>query len=302
MGVYVPSNAVTSVQTQYGEFNTWGCNDPESKPERLITIIYFVSYTVLTAFVILNLFISVITMAMFEIIQMKDQEKAEEIVAHEIPTEERRARMRALISNPASGTQAAIMSVMHIDEATTVALAAAGATGAAHAHDHEHVDLDVASLEAGTAAAAAGNGGEDEMMEIPKCPIGRAAHVSAIVTCARRIAQNPRFGQTVVAAIFVVAALEALVTNGYGSEFTRKANMVILVLFTFEAAVKIISKGNEPRRYFRDNWNKFDFIIVFMSWLGMVIPVGSTSFFRLLRLLRVLKLLHTFPTLAAVTQ
>ena len=87
-------------------------------------------------------------------------------MAHEIPTEERRDRMRALIANPASGTQAAIMSVMLIDDATTVALAAAGATGAEHAHDHEHVDLDVASLEAGTAAAAAGNGGDDEMMEL----------------------------------------------------------------------------------------------------------------------------------------
>ena len=301
MGLYVPSREVTSVQTKYGDFTTWGCNDPGSKPERLVTIIYFVSYTVLTAFVILNLFISVITMAMFEIIQMKDQEKAEELVAHEVPSDERRARMRALISNPASGTSAAIMSVMHIDEATTVALAAAGVAGAAHAHDHEHVDLD-ASLEAGTAAAAGSNGGEDDGLEIKPCPIGRAAHVSAIVTCARRIAQHPKFGQTIVAAIFVVAFLEALVTNGHGSEWTRKANMVILVLFTFEAAVKIVSKGNEPRRYFRDNWNKFDFFIVFMSWLGMVIPVGSTSFFRLLRLLRVLKLLHTFPTLAAVTQ
>ena len=80
MGLYVPSREVTSVQTKYGDFTTWGCNDPGSKPERLVTIIYFVSYTVLTAFVILNLFISVITMAMFEIIQMKDQEKSEELV------------------------------------------------------------------------------------------------------------------------------------------------------------------------------------------------------------------------------
>ena len=39
-----------------------------------------------------------------------------------------------------------------------------------------------------------------------------------------------------------------------------------------------------------------------ISWLGMIVPLGSTSFLRLLRLMRVVKLLHSFPALRSVTQ
>ena len=52
------------MQTLYGEFHTWGCFAPESKPGPLVPVIFFVSYTVLTSFVILSLFVAVITMSM----------------------------------------------------------------------------------------------------------------------------------------------------------------------------------------------------------------------------------------------
>ena len=103
--------AAGRIVTDFGSFDGYACAAPNNGLQ-VVTVVYFVSYTILAGFVILSLFISVITMAMFEIIQMKDQEKAEELVAHEVPSDERRARMRALISNPASGTSAAIMSAV----------------------------------------------------------------------------------------------------------------------------------------------------------------------------------------------
>lgn len=75
-------------------------------------------------------------------------------------------------------------------------------------------------------------------------------------------------------------------------------NHFILAVFCLECFLKIGSFGLKPLNYFKDSWNKFDFIIV----LGSFIPgAGSLLIIlRLLRLLRVLKLIRAFPQLAII--
>lgn len=43
-------------------------------------------------------------------------------------------------------------------------------------------------------------------------------------------------------------------------------NIVVTILFTIEAVFKLIGLG--VRQYFRRNWNRFDFFIVIVSWIG----------------------------------
>ncbi|XP_075241341.1 muscle calcium channel subunit alpha-1-like isoform X7 [Convolutriloba macropyga] len=73
-------------------------------------------------------------------------------------------------------------------------------------------------------------------------------------------------------------------------------NMVFTVLFTIEFVLKVIAFN--PKNYFNDSWNVFDFIIV----LGSVIDITysewnpdanlvSINFFRLFRVMRLVKLL-----------
>ena len=38
-------------------------------------------------------------------------------------------------------------------------------------------------------------------------------------------------------------------------------------IFTAECALKIVAQGEQPRRYFRDRWNVFDFSIVLLGYL-----------------------------------
>ena len=71
----------------------------------------------------------------------------------------------------------------------------------------------------------------------------------------------------------------------------------IIWIFVFEAVVKIVAEVFQPIRYFDSNWNRFDFIIVVMSFA----PTGDAAIFlRLLRLLRILKLLRVFPQLTVL--
>ena len=54
---------------------------------------------------------------------------------------------------------------------------------------------------------------------------------------------------------------------------------------------KIISFGFviDPGAYFRDSWNKLDFLIVIMSILDQSIPSLNLPFIKILRLLRILR-------------
>ena len=53
--------------------------------------------------------------------------------------------------------------------------------------------------------------------------------------------------------------------------FLETSNLTFLILFACEAAVKLLALG--PVGYFRDPWNKFDFFLVFMSFVGLVVTV-----------------------------
>lgn len=74
-------------------------------------------------------------------------------------------------------------------------------------------------------------------------------------------------------------------------------NLIFTGVFAFEAVFKIIALN--PKNYFGDRWNAFDFIIVLGSFIdiiyGKLSPGGSNiisiNFFRLFRVMRLVKLL-----------
>ena len=52
---------------------------------------------------------------------------------------------------------------------------------------------------------------------------------------------------------------------------------VIQYVFVFECLVKILAEEHRPWRYFRDNWNKFDFFVVAAAFMPTVRAVCSCS-------------------------
>ncbi|KAH8068061.1 low voltage-gated calcium channel [Aureococcus anophagefferens] len=72
---YERADRLTQFETMVGRFYNYDCHDPT--PRKLDAILFFYSYTMLTAFVVLNLFISAIDMAMFDILY------ADQVEAHE---------------------------------------------------------------------------------------------------------------------------------------------------------------------------------------------------------------------------
>lgn len=134
--------------------------------------------------------------------------------------------------------------------------------------------------------------------------VGTYAKYKIITEYCKFVAEHPRFvGMVtcviVLAGINVGAQTESRLTNIEPINQTLQIlDIFILTVFTIEVVLKILAEGENPFRYFRDGWNKFDFIIV----VGSYIPgAGSLlTILRLLRLLRVLKLVKSLPQLAVI--
>jgi voltage-gated sodium channel len=117
-----------------------------------------------------------------------------------------------------------------------------------------------------------------------------------------KITVDSRF-QNFVTVIIIVAGIQVGLTTD--KELVRQLGVVlqvmdlsIRVIFTTECALKIFAEELTPWKYFQNNWNVFDFIVV----LGSYISGGGSIIImlRLLRLLRVLKLMRMLPQLQVI--
>jgi voltage-gated sodium channel len=72
-------------------------------------------------------------------------------------------------------------------------------------------------------------------------------------------------------------------------------NHAVLAVFVLEIGLKLAACGREPRRYFADGWNVFDFVIVALCFLPAAGPFAAVL--RLSRILRLLRLVSALPKL-----
>ena len=126
-----------------------------------------------------------------------------------------------------------------------------------------------------------------------------------LVDICGKISESHTFNNFVTIVIIIASAEVGLQTDDALAEtlmpVTDVLDVVIQVVFTAEVIIKIFAEGVTFWNYFNSHWNKFDFLIVFASFLPTGDP-GMIMMLRLLRLLRVLKLLRAFPKLQVIVE
>lgn len=122
------------------------------------------------------------------------------------------------------------------------------------------------------------------------------------VLLARRVTGAQPFEHVVTAVILMSAVLIGIETSpsvtALWSGTIELTHQLILCFFVAEVTLRIVSHYPRPLDYFRDPWNLFDFMVVFMSlvpWQGEYAMVG-----RLLRVLRVVRLVSRFAELRMI--
>lgn len=113
------------------------------------------------------------------------------------------------------------------------------------------------------------------------------------------IVQHSFFQKGIIGTILFTAILLGIETDPQlyqrFSTLFHFLNTLILVIFSLEAALKIIAHAPTPWNYFKNSWNIFDFLILIACFIPSDSPWASVL--RLARILRVLRLASALPQL-----
>jgi voltage-gated sodium channel len=104
----------------------------------------------------------------------------------------------------------------------------------------------------------------------------------------------------IIAGISIGIQTNPALTNNPG--FVAIDN-IILSIFIIEAIIKIVALCPTPWRYFLDSWNVFDFTIVMIGIIDLMVESGGENVIvvtRLFRLLRILKVVKFIPQLRII--
>ncbi|TMW66115.1 hypothetical protein Poli38472_003880 [Pythium oligandrum] len=282
-----------NVTALYGENATDSDIQSTRTVNSIVAVIYFITFILISAFVMLSLFIGAITMSMTESMeQMKaaheEAEKKERMLKAQKRAEEAAARERE--KQRLMAEQAAAASAHGEDPA-----ASKEKLSAAERRDRQKMrevlmqtwdDCDLTDI-------LSQNQGDNQSWK------GRYLMVAA--RCAK-IVEHPSFTGFITLVICMAGLMVGLQTSIEVEDaiggVLAVIDSTILAVFTTEVVLKLVAEGVEPWMYFRSGWNTFDFIIVVGSFTRG--KGGMLTMLRLLRLLRVLKLVRAFPQLQVI--
>ena len=136
---------------------------------------------------------------------------------------------------------------------------------------------------------------------VPSASISPASAASAPVALrarVRAVVESAPFTRTITTLIVVNAIMLGLETypavQERWGEVLHAANLVVIIVFTLELALKLWAYGLP---FFRDGWNVFDLLVVVVSWMP-VLP--GAQVLRVLRVLRVMRLLSQVQSMRRV--
>lgn len=284
-GLYFPAKNLTGFDTVLGYFPEFACYAPQ--PQMVLSVVYFVFFILIAAFVMLSLFVGAVCGGMSEALdQMTEMEdKAKQKKAEKAKEEEEERKMLELENPKAAQEENNLFG------------------------DNTEADEMYEERRLNKLVTRAWQGQEKRLYDYEEGhEIHGPLHQYLILADYFRILSiNGTFNSFVT---FVICCAGILV--GIGTEIPSEENklmadldMIILVIFTVECTVKIIGEGMKPLHYFHDAWNKFDFFIVAATWIPLLLKLnfGSiVSMLRLLRLLRVLKLVKALPQLRIIIE
>lgn len=138
---------------------------------------------------------------------------------------------------------------------------------------------------------------------------GFAMHYLDMTSYARALVENENFNYFIIFVIFLAGINVGIQTYPQleDNEVLNIIDNVILIVFSFEVVVKMLSEGLAPHMYFFGQewkWNNFDFTIVFLSlpFWGGLFGGGSLALLRLVRLMRLAKLIKKIPALQMIVR
>lgn len=126
--------------------------------------------------------------------------------------------------------------------------------------------------------------------------------------CVRHIhtfSESKEFNIFIFAAILIAGISVGIQTDRDLSSNTVLVaiDQIVLCIFVVEVIIKLIAQWPQTYRYFLDSWNIFDFTIVVIGLIDLIVDTGGENVIvvtRLFRLLRILKVVKFVPQLRII--
>jgi voltage-gated sodium channel len=304
------------------------CED-DAKP--VITTVYFVSFVMVSAFILISLFVGSVLISIMDAVAAID-EKVQEGKTEHHARKVKLAYLDSLSRRGLNRKQAVGRAILEAWEqcSETLKVYSFGKTHSAVLQQlatlqsslHSNAKTKEATARAERdkkrlwhEIALSGRSMDDLLMsaDVPRPPVlDLTLDVNAAERAKYGVLQRKYFQLSVVCEQiandwvfqgFVTSCIViASIMVGVQSAMTDwESNLGLLLLehaisaiFLFELLVKVGAEGFAPWRYFLSGWNKLDFVVV----VGSYSPVGSLALIlRMVRLLRVLKFLKALPEL-----
>jgi len=105
----------------------------------------------------------------------------------------------------------------------------------------------------------------------------------------------------IIVNILILAMKHRAMSSTFEKGFLYASNWVFTVAFIVEAIMKITAYG--PKHYWKDGWNKFDFVLVLVSVLDKILVLdGIGTFFRVFRVARIVRVARSASDLRRMFQ
>merc|ERR1719399_2038510 len=155
----------------------------------------------------------------------------------------------------------------------------------------------------------------DDAASSSRAPKYKCGIYSRFAEMCRLTAENGAFSGFVVFTIIIAGisvGIDQEVRDAPAMDAPKQINVwlwyldvVINWIFTVEVMMKIFGEDYHPWTYLNSGWNQFDFVIVFCSWLPLMLPgggggLGALKLLRLLRLFRIMRVIKFLPALAVI--
>jgi len=263
-----------------GEPPMYWCEHAKAQP--IFSSVYWVTFIVVSALVMLSLFVGAVTMSMSD--SMADMKREAEETERKARLLKKKKRMDELAKeNEFLGAD------QDVDE-TEMTLANMSVRQREEAKDKLKMKSLLLEAWEGTILA-------EYVMQYP--PGLRGKYMKISEKCGW-LATHANFVNFITLVIILAGVLVGMQTwpSLQDNDLLNFIDAIVLGIFTFEVVLKLIAEEFKPLHYFHSGWNTFDFIVV----AGSFLPAGGdlVTMLRLLRLLRVLKLLKSLPALAII--
>ena len=312
--------------------NFYGCNfyshvyvqpdsfTPDNKREwcaspvqnAVLSPVFWVTFVVVSALVMLSLFIGAVTMSMTESMEVMKEEE-EEVTRQRMKEKQMKKRADASRVKELTGEESAsdlkANGEGHANGAEHKAkqhrptfLGSLGFGEDLHEKEQEMAEMTNLLVNIWDGANMEDLAGRSDREEVTGGLFRTAYHKLAVFM--KRVADAGWFQTGVIAVILLAGALVGLQTDkkfeADNLAVLTVLDQTILRIFIAEIAVKILAEDAYPFRFFRSSWNCFDLLIVSGSVALAGAAGGALQMLRLLRLLRVLKLVKAFPQLQVI--